>query len=246
MTNELVSDQPFEGLGRSYMLTDHQGSAPLVMAEYDSIAATIADDGRQHVLDWGCGFGHSAWFLRDRGVDVELFDYVPDFDGPAVRSLSLYPEMTATLSSDPVVLPYEDSTFDGVLSLGTLEHVGQPRESLAEIRRVLKPGGLLYVYKLPNRYSYVEFLARKTGRYYHGALANDRIYTSTTAKQLLESSGFAILSGGHRNMFPLRTMGRWSGEKRVKLVRTVSDLISSTPFIRVFATNLEYKAVRLS
>ena len=72
---------------------------------------------------------------------------------------------------DPWRLPFDDGAFDAVLSCGVLEHVEDPDASLEEIRRVLVPGGTFYVYKLPNRTSYLEAIARRAGLYYHGALS---------------------------------------------------------------------------
>ena len=43
---------------------------------------------------------------------------------------------------DGSTIPYPDSTFDFVFSCNVLEHVAQRDKLLAEIRRVLKPGGL--------------------------------------------------------------------------------------------------------
>ena len=60
--------------------------------------------------------------------------------------------------------------------MGVLEHVMDPGASLDELRRVLVPGGLVYCYKLPNRFSYLEFVARHTGRYFHGEAEFDRLY----------------------------------------------------------------------
>jgi SAM-dependent methyltransferase len=42
------------------------------------------------------------------------------------------------------VLPFRDSTFDGVISVAVLEHVKHPFQCAQEICRVLKPGGWLY------------------------------------------------------------------------------------------------------
>ena len=78
--------------------------------------------------------------------------------------------LAATISSEPVKLPYEDNSFGAVLSLGVLEHVQDPGASLDELHRILRPGGRLSVVKLPNRHSYLEWIAKRAGLYYHGKL----------------------------------------------------------------------------
>jgi len=115
--------------------------------------------------------------LRERGLDVDAFDFRPDETEPGPRPLARYPEITAYIeTSDPAALPFEDDRYDAVLSCGVLEHVGDPEASLGEIRRILKPGGTFYVYKLPNRRSYLEAIAKRMGLYYHGAWPDDRVY----------------------------------------------------------------------
>ena len=72
---------------------------------------------------------------------------------------------------------------------------------------MLKPGGRLYVYKLPNSGSYLEWIARrlsdKLGMYYHGAEPDDRLYTPATARELIERHGYEIGELRLANMLPL-------------------------------------------
>ncbi len=107
--------------------------------EYEEIADRVAQDRPGRVLDWGCGFGQMTALMSERGLNVDAFNYVPDLEEDGPRPLERYPEHQAYLSSDPVRLPWDDDTFDAVLSCGVLEHVGQPERSLDELRRVLKP-----------------------------------------------------------------------------------------------------------
>ena len=238
------SSTPFEGLGSHFMLSDNEGSAHLVMAEYEAIAERIARDGATHVLDWGCGFGYVAKFLRERGVAVTLFDFDPNAAGTKQTRLKAFPDVEVTVSDDAVRLPYPDGHFDAVLSLGTLEHVQYPEQSVQEIRRVLASDGRFYLYKPPNRYSWVEFAARKSGKYYHGAHEHDRVYTFHSISQMLGKAGFDLGYAAHRNWFPLHRLSSIVDERYADRFRRMSDLITSTPGLRALSTNIELIATK--
>lgn len=98
------------------------------------------------VLDFGCGkslFGRRASQEGDR-FDVHLFDVSDNYENywGFVRS-----EKRAQFSLPPSWA----QKFDVVTSLFSLEHVERPLEVLADIRRLLRPDGVVYVV-LPNPY----------------------------------------------------------------------------------------------
>ncbi|MBX9601506.1 MAG: class I SAM-dependent methyltransferase [Bryobacteraceae bacterium] len=85
------------------------------------------------VLDAGAGEGiYAAAFARHRytGVDLAVGDKSWDYSRLDVLA-------------DLVALPFPDRTFDLQLNIVTLEHVPEPARVLAELSRVLKPGGEL-------------------------------------------------------------------------------------------------------
>ncbi len=63
-------------------------------------------------------------------------------------------------------MPFEDETFDIIISDNVWEHVATPGNFLEEVRRVLKPGGL-YLAKTPNKLHYVPLLAKLTPHWFH-------------------------------------------------------------------------------
>lgn len=68
-------------------------------------------------------------------------------------------------------IPIEDSYFDLIYSDFVLEHVKRPREFLAEVHRLLKPGGS-YLFRTPNRYHYVTIISSLTPHSFHEKVAN--------------------------------------------------------------------------
>lgn len=206
------------------------------MLQYRDLARRLADRRAGRVLDWGCGYGQVTALLLEQGLDVVPFDYREELSEPTVAPLERYPAIEAHFSPDPVVLPFEDASFDTVLSCGVLEHVQDPDSSLDEIRRVLKPNGTFYVTNLPNRYSYTEKVARVLGHYYHGQLPDDRVYNRRSAFDLLERHGFDVVEFRRVHMLPLTLGGP------AQAVWSASSLLERVPGLNVVATSLELVA----
>lgn len=210
------------------------------MEEYRSIARRIRADGVSRILDWGCGYGQVSELLTREGLEVTSFDYRPDVE-EGVRPLDRYANVRAHLSRDPRRLPFADGSFDAVLSCGVLEHVEDPDASLKEIRRVLTPGGTFYVYKLPNRTSYLEAIARRAGLYYHGAYEHDRVYTRRSAFALLSRHAFAIEEFRRMNVLPLTLTGSLAA-RAAHPIWMANRALSALPGLSLLATNLEIVA----
>lgn len=214
-------------------------SAPQ-MREYEAIVARIAADAPGSILDWGCGLGQVSHLLRQAGLNVTSFDYRGDDAPDGEVALPQFPDVRAHLSSDPRRLPYEDASFDAALSCGVLEHVLDPGASLDELKRILRPGGTLYVYKLPNRFSYLEKVAKRIGLYYHGAEPHELLYTPANARALLERHGYAIRELRLANMLPLTLdMPLAQRPRVVSATWAANRALSRVPGLNRVATNVE-------
>lgn len=121
-------------------------------------------NGRK-LLDVGCGIGIFLKFARDDGWDVHGTDFSScarkiareQFGFQLQRDLSVYP----------------DQSFDVVRISHVLEHVIDPNSFLNELRRVLKPNGILLIVT-PNREPLSFAVANKLRRF----LKHDRRLTS--------------------------------------------------------------------
>ena len=91
------------------------------------------------VLDVGTGTGTAAAAACARGARVTAVDAEPGMLAAARRTA---PEARVRVATLPE-LPFPDGAFDAVVGNFVLNHVGRPGEALAELRRVLRPGGLL-------------------------------------------------------------------------------------------------------
>ena len=97
----------------------------------------------KRVLDAGCGHGPLMVALRDRGAAVAGFDLSPAMIDIAADRLGSDADIRVADLSAP--LPYDDDEVDVVTCSLALHYVQDWAPALAELRRVLKPGGRLVV-----------------------------------------------------------------------------------------------------
>lgn len=100
-------------------------------------------------LDVGCRDGYYSEILKHRGYTVHAIDIKPD-----------YPDAEVVDANQP--LPWEDRSFDLIWCSEVLEHLNDPAATLAEFRRVLKPGGMLII-TTPNSGCWIYRLFRLAG-----------------------------------------------------------------------------------
>jgi SAM-dependent methyltransferase len=116
---------------------------------YQEIARIAAEDARitERVQDFVRQFHLEKARILDVGAGRGyLQDVVDDYVGldisPAARQFFHKPFVEASATS----MPFGDNSFDAVWSIWVLEHIPEPEKALAEIRRVTKPGGYLFLF----------------------------------------------------------------------------------------------------
>ncbi|MBW4489254.1 MAG: bifunctional 2-polyprenyl-6-hydroxyphenol methylase/3-demethylubiquinol 3-O-methyltransferase UbiG [Trichocoleus desertorum ATA4-8-CV12] len=93
------------------------------------------------VLDVGCGGGFSCEFLARRGAIASGIDQSRNCIAKAQEHALSNQLAIAYQHGYAEALPYLDNAFDVVVCVDVLEHVDDLKQTIAEIHRVLKPGG---------------------------------------------------------------------------------------------------------
>ena len=119
----------------------------MLTVDYDILGLHAGD----RLLDVGCGFGRHSYEALRRGATVVATDYslpeLVDVDRivAGMRAGRELPDgvPAGSCNADVTRLPYPDGVFDRVIASEVLEHIDDDVAALAELVRVLRPGGTL-------------------------------------------------------------------------------------------------------
>ncbi|MBV9149563.1 MAG: methyltransferase domain-containing protein, partial [Candidatus Eremiobacteraeota bacterium] len=151
-------------------------------------------EGSPKVVDFGCGPGNLARFLTQRGCTVVGVEINPE-------SASLAREYCADVLIADLddVLPltlFPNERFDVAIFADILEHLRKPERLLAEVSRILRPGGYV-IASIPNVAHGAIRLAMLKGDfdYQEIGILDDthlRFFTRKTTEKLFEDAGFFV------------------------------------------------------
>ena len=115
---------------------------PLVIVEEPAVRHALAGWPRPwRVLDVGCGTGRHSAYLVELGHTVTGVDVSPEMLHVARRKTR-----AARFVEGPMApLPFDEGQFDGAVCALALSHVANINEPIAELARVVRPGGRLVV-----------------------------------------------------------------------------------------------------
>jgi SAM-dependent methyltransferase len=157
------------------------------------------------VLDVGAGFGRHVFECARRGADVIALDYAEDevtqtratLGGMVDAGEIDIDRFKGVLRGDATRLPFADDSFDVVITSEVLEHIQDDVAAIAEMVRVLKPGGH-FAATVPAWFP--EKINWMLSDEYHAPKSEGghvRIYSATELSAKLRAAGLA-LQGHHR------------------------------------------------
>jgi len=163
----------------------------------------------QRVLDVGCGVGmYTVAFLRETrlvfGIEVEY-----------ERALEARERAAGVVQAPGERVPFPDAAFDVVFSHEVLEHVADDRACVAEMVRVVRPGGRIVIFVPNRRYPFETHGIFWRGRYHFGNVPlvnwlptplrnrlapHVRAYTASGLRHLLDDLPVRVVH--HTQVFP--------------------------------------------
>jgi SAM-dependent methyltransferase len=156
------------------------------------------------VLDVGCGAGRHSIEAARRGATAVALDLAPGELRGALRSCGDAVAMLGAplaggtpraVVGDATGLPFADGSFDVVIASEILEHIGDDAAAIAELHRVLRPGGRLAVTvprELPERICW-----QISREYRESPGGHVRIYGAAELRSRLAAASLRITGSDH-------------------------------------------------
>ncbi|MBI4767341.1 MAG: methyltransferase domain-containing protein [Deltaproteobacteria bacterium] len=209
--NNLYQSEPIQNLRKRFVeiITRHQ----VPFAEnilktndwvnycyYCTLVRSFVSNPSATIIDWGGLYGHITLMLQTMGY-TKVINYL-------LHPTPHYPlfeeklEIPTFWGRAPNTLNLDSGSVDVFISSGVLEHVredgvGREETILQEVHRVLKEGGLFFVWNLPAKLGTSELLAMATGRWHHRYR-----YWRKDIRRLLRETNFDLLYLDKHKFFP--------------------------------------------
>lgn len=208
------------------------------------------------ILDIGAGEGITdlGLFLRYQPqelVAMDIVDYLKHLPAIAQQndlSLKDFPEGFTFVQGSCETIPYAGSSFDVVISWGSLEHIaGGYRRTLDEVWRVLKPGGLFFVN--PGLYysSYGSHLGEFNEEpHLHLKINEDRLrdMVMNTSPRIIDRAGFDVSNANYWRFYKelnrirvaeFETELKEYGYTIVRAAIRANDMVEYTPELQSYS-----------
>ncbi len=157
----------------------------------------------ERLLDLGCGFGRHAFGAVRLGAKVVAVDaaseevtQVRDTIGAMLEAGEIRDvDEAGAVQGDALRLPFADGVFDRVIASEVLEHIPDDHSAMAELARVLRPGGTMAV-TVP-RFGPEAVNWALSNEYHDVPGGHVRIYRRSTLVDRLRGAGLRLLDSHH-------------------------------------------------
>lgn len=155
------------------------------------------------VLDMGCGAGRHAFEMYRRGGDVVAFDQDGDELAGVLEIFGAMREQGEVplgadadiKQGDALAMPFADEEFDRIVASEVLEHIPDDETAIAELVRVLRPGGTIAV-TVP-RWLPEKICWALSDQYHEVEGGHVRIYTGDELVGKLRAAGLEYVGKDH-------------------------------------------------
>jgi ubiquinone/menaquinone biosynthesis C-methylase UbiE len=202
----------------------------------DRIGAMKPNRGR--LLEIGPGHGTFLLEARQRGWDVQGVE-ISEWAADQLRDQLGLPIITGTIQQ----ANFPDATFDAAYMNHVLEHLRDPIGALQELRRVLKPGGLLVI-EVPHEFAGLHAMGERMRRLggkpapseTHGRSTHLFFYAPNTLAQVIRRAGFAdVQVRTYRSPAYIRDSSVPGVNAALAAVYTAERLMQRAPLLEAFA-----------
>lgn len=193
----------------------HIGKRAIVYSLLDRYLHRGKDAGARRALDLGCGTGlnldHISRYAQPVGTDF------------SEEALHFCRQRGHELlcKADAAELPFPDSQFDIITALDVIEHLDDDLAALTDLRRVMRPGGLLIISVPAYRFLWT---------YWDDILGHRNRYTTNSMRAVVEAAGLRVRKVSYSNTLILAP---------VAAIRLLKSLMHKAAEVRNQSSNPE-------
>jgi ubiquinone/menaquinone biosynthesis C-methylase UbiE len=188
------------------------------------IKSFFIDRSAKDLLEVGCGRATASIYLSKKlGLNISVSDYSEAALEVAKKNMNKYNVKGESFKADLYELPFSDNSYDVVISLGVMEHIDDPYIAYKEMKRVLRPDGLMISMNVPENSDNIQRVAitvnsflSKMERFFSHKVSKpwldrtqsktDNVYRSTWSgsdfKEAALHAGFESVQVMECNVFP--------------------------------------------
>ena len=166
-----------------------------VLTEFLQSSHTASSTRPIRILDAGCGDGINLFGLGNmvQGQEWNAHFFATDYNPLRIERATKFSFVKNICQSSLDALPYSGGLFDLVLCSQVLEHIPQDKKVLQELKRVIRPGGIL-ILGVPNEGCFLGWLRNHViQRSILRTTDHVNFYTEQSISSLLDSVGFPIV-----------------------------------------------------